>query len=91
MTNNKKKLYWMFNWILCAIVFVILAAVFAYRYYSVGYPVEETWTQEVFKYLFMWPILTVICWTIAYVPFRALSSYIAKKNGADDETAGGDK
>lgn len=91
MTNNKKKLYWMFNWILCAIVFVILAAVFAYRYYSVGYPVEETWTQEIFKYLFMWPILTAICWTIAYVPFRSLSSYIAKKNGADDETLGGDK
>lgn len=90
MTNNKKKLYWMFNWILCAIVFVILAAVFAYRYYSVGYPVEENWTQEIFKYLFMWPILTVICWTIAYVPFRALSSYIAKKNGANDETLGGD-
>lgn len=91
MTNNKKKLYWMFNWILCAIVFVILAAVFAHRYFAIGYPVEETWTQEIFKYLFMWPILTVICWTIAYVPFRALSSYIAKKNGADDETVGGDK
>ena len=91
MTTNKKKIYWNLNWILCAIVFVILAAVFAYRYYSVGYPVEETWTQEIFKYLFMWPILTVICWTIAYVPFRALSSYIAKKNGADDETLGGDK
>lgn len=85
MTTNKKKIYWNLNWILCAIVFVILAAVFAYRYYSVGYPVEANWTEEVFKYLVMWPVLTVICWTIAYVPFRALSSYIAKKRGAIEE------
>ena len=91
MTTNKKKIYWNLNLILCAIVFVILAIVFAYRYFAVGVPVEANWTEEIFKYLFMWPILTVICGTIAYVPFRALSSYIAKKNGADDETLGGDK
>lgn len=85
MTTDKKKIYWNLNWILCAIIFVILVAVFVYRYYSVGYPVEETWTQEIFKYLFMWPVLTVICWTIAWVPFKALSSYIAKKRGAIEE------
>lgn len=91
MTTNKKKIYWNLNLILCAIVFIILAAVFAYRYFAVGVPVEANWTEEFFKYLLMWAVLTVICWTIAYVPFRALSSYIAKKNGGDNETAGGDK
>lgn len=86
----KFKIHWKLNWILCAIVFVILAAVFAYRYFAVGVPVEDNWTQEVFKYLFMWIPITVICWTIAYAPFRALSSYLAKKKGANDETPGGD-
>ena len=33
----------------------------------------------------MWPVLTAICWTIAWVPFKALSSYIAKKRGAIEE------
>lgn len=85
MTTDKKKIYWNLNWILCAIIFVILAAVFAYRYFKVGYPVEANWTEEVFKYIAMWPILTTICWTIAWVPFKALSSYIAKKRGAIEE------
>lgn len=86
----KFKIHWKLNWILCAIVFVILAAVFAYRYFTVGVPVEDNWTQEVFKYLFMWIPITVICWTIAYAPFRALSSYLAKKKGVNDETSGDD-
>lgn len=86
----KFKIHWRLNWILCAIVFVILAAVFAYRYFAVGVPVEANWTEEIFKYLFMWIPITVICWTIAYVPFRAWSSHLAKKQGADDETANGD-
>ena len=90
MTNDKNKIYWNLNWILCAIIFVILAAVFAYRYFAVGVPVEANWTEEIFKYLLMWPILTAICWTIAWVPFKALSSYIAKKRGANDESLGGD-
>ena len=85
MTTNKKKIYWNLNWILCAIIFVILAAVFTYRYFAVGVPVEANWTEEIFKYLLMWPILTAICWTIAWVPFKALSSYIAKKRGATED------
>ena len=85
MTNNKKKIYWMLNWILCAIIFVILATVFYYRYFRVGTPVEDTWLEEVTKYLLMWPVLTAVCWTIAWVPFKALSSYIAKKNGATED------
>lgn len=85
MTNNKKKLYWMFNWILCAIVFIVLACVLCYRYYVVGHPVEATWAEEVGKYVVMWVILTVGCWTVAWVPFKALSSYIAKKRGNTDD------
>lgn len=81
----KFKIYWKLNWILCAIVFVVLAIVFAHRYFAIGYPVEETWTQEIFKYLFMWVPITVIGWVIAWVPFKALSSYLAKKNGATEE------
>lgn len=78
----KFKIYWKLNWILCAIVFVVLAVVLAHRYFVVGVPVEANWTEEIFKYLFMWIPITVICWTIAYVPFRLLSSHIAKKRGA---------
>ena len=86
----KFKIYWKLNWILCAIVFVILAAIFAYRYFTVGVPVEANWTEEIFKYLFMWIPITVICWVIAYVPFKAWSSHLAKKKGVSDETPGGD-
>ena len=85
MTNDINKIYWNLNWILCAIVFVILAIVFAHRYFAVGYPVEANWTEEIFKYLLMWPVLTVTCWTVAWVPFKALSSYIAKKRGAAED------
>ena len=82
----KFKIHWKLNWILCAIVFVILAIVFAYHYFTVGVPVEANWTEEIFKYLFMWIPITVICWTIAYVPFQLLSAYLAKKKGeVDDE------
>lgn len=81
MTTDKNKIYWNLNWILCTIVFVILAIVFAYRYFKIGVPVEESWTGEIFKYLFMWPVITVICWVIAWAPFKMLSSYIAKKRG----------
>ena len=82
----KFKIHWKLNWILCAIVFIILAIVFFVRYFTVGVPVEANWTEEIFKYLFMWIPITVICWTIAYVPFKLLSSYLAKKKGeVDDE------
>lgn len=81
MTNDKNKIYWNLNWILCAIVFIILAVVFIYRYFKIGVPVEANWTEEVFKYILMWPTITVICWGIAWVPFKMLSSYIAKKRG----------
>lgn len=86
----KFKIYWKLNWIVCAIVFVILAIIFCIRYFNVGVPVEDNWTQEVFKYLFMWIPITVICWTILYAPFKAFSSYLAKKKGVNDETSGGD-
>lgn len=85
MTNDKNKIYWNLNWILCAIIFVILTIVFIYRYCVVGYPVEANWTEEIFKYLFMWPVITVVCWVIAWVPFRAFSSYLAKKRGDIEE------
>lgn len=90
MTTNKRKIHWHLNWILCAIIFVVLAIVFCYRYFKVGYPVEANWTEEVFKYLFMWPILTAICWTIAYVPFRMYSGYLSKKRGGNPESSAGD-
>ena len=83
---TKFKIYWKLNWILCAIVFVILAIVLCVRYFKVGVPVEANWTEEIFKYLFMWVPITVVCWAIAYVPFRALSSYLAKKQGADENS-----
>ena len=85
MTNDKKKIYWMLNWILCAIIFIILAIILYYRYFKVGTPVEDTWLEEVTKYLFMWPALTAVCWVVFWVPFKALSSYIAKKNGATED------
>lgn len=85
MTNDKKKIYWHLNWILAAVVALILGAVFAYRYFAVGYPVEANWGEEIGKYFFMWPVLSVICGTIAWVPFKALSSYIAKKRGNTDD------
>lgn len=81
----KFKIHWKLNWILSAIVFVILAIVFCHRYFVVGYPVEDNWTQEFFKYLVSWPPLTAICWTIAYVPFQLLSMYLAKKKGEPDD------
>lgn len=84
-TNDKKKIYWHLNWILAAVVFVILTIVFLCRYFGVGYPVEANWTEEVFKYLLMWPILSVIAGTILWVPFKALSSKIAKNRGATEE------
>ena len=86
----KFKIHWKLNWIVCAIVFVVLAIIFCIRYFNIGVPVEANWTEEIFKYLFMWIPITVICWTIAYVPFRAWSSHLAKKKGATDETPGGD-
>ena len=86
----KFKIHWQLNWIVCAIVFVVLAAVFAYRYFVVGTPVEDNWTQEIFMYLFMWVPITVICWAVAYAPLNALSSYLAKKKGVNDETSAGD-
>ena len=81
-TTDKKKIYWNLNWILVAVVFAVLAIVFLCRLIGVGYPVEDTWAEEVLKYLFMWPILSVIVGTICYVPFKALSSKIARKRGA---------
>lgn len=81
----KFKIHWKLNWIVCAIVFVILAAVFCYRYFTIGTPVEPTWFEEVTKYLFMWIPLTVICWTICYGPFTLLSAYLAKKKGESDD------
>ena len=85
MTTDKKKIYWNLNWILCAVVFVILAAICAYRYFSGYAPIEANWFEEVMKYLAMWIPLTVIAWTIAYVPFKAYSSYLAKKRGGTED------
>lgn len=81
-TNDKKKIYWHLNWIMVAVVFAVLAIVLACRYFNVGYPVEATWTEEVFKYLFMWPIISVILGVVCWVPFKALAGHIAKKRGA---------
>ena len=89
-TNNKKKIYWQFNWIMAAVVVVVLAIVFLCRYFGVGTPVEKTWTQEVLKYLVMLTIISVIVGTILYVPFQALSSKIAKERGGETESAAGD-
>lgn len=79
----QKKFFWKLNAIVSAIIFVILAVVFAYRYYSVGYPVEANWTEEIFKYVVMWPAITIVCWGVFYVPIRAYSSYLAKKHGEE--------
>lgn len=84
-TTDKKKIYWHLNWIMVAVVFVILAIVFLCRYFGVGYPVEANWTEEIFKYLLMWPVISVIAGTILWVPFKALSSKIAKDRGATEE------
>ena len=84
-TTDKKKIYWHLNWIMVAVVFVILAIVFLCRYFGVGYPVEANWTEEVFKYLLMWPVISVIVGTILWVPFKALSSKIARNRGATEE------
>ena len=81
----RNKIYWRLNWILAAVIFVILAIVFAHRYLVVGYPVEATWTEEILKYVFMWPVLSVITGVVCWVPFRALSDYLAKKQGEDEE------
>jgi heme/copper-type cytochrome/quinol oxidase subunit 2 len=89
-TNDKKKIYWHLNWIMVAVVFAVLAVVFLCRYFGVGYPVEASWGEEIAKYLAMWPALSVIVGTILYVPFRALSSKIAKERGGEVESAGGD-
>lgn len=84
-TNDKKKIYWHLNWIMAAVVFVVLAIVFLCRYFGTGHPVEANWTEEVLKYLFMWPVISVIIGTILWVPFKALSSKIAKNRGATEE------
>ena len=84
-TNDKKKIYWHLNWILVAVVFVILTIVFLCRYFGVGYPVEANWGEEIGKYLIMWAALSVIAGTILYVPFRMLSAKIAKDRGGDEE------
>lgn len=84
-TNDKIKIYWHLNWILAAVVFVVLTVVFLYRYFSVGYPVEANWGEEIGKYLVMWAILSVITGVICYVPFRMLSAKIAKNRGATEE------
>ena len=84
-TNDKKKIYWHLNWIMAAVVFVVLAIVFLCRYFGTGYPVEASWTEEVLKYLFMWPVISVVVGTILWVPFKALSSKIAKNRGATEE------
>lgn len=84
-TNDKKKIYWHLNWVLAAVVFVILTIVFLYRYFGVGYPVEANWTEEVLKYLFMWPIISVIAGTVLWVPFKAIAAKIAKNRGAIEE------
>ena len=81
----KKKIYWYLNGLLCGLVTLILLLVFLYRYFKVGSPLEETWFLEAMKYVVMDVVLTVICWVIAYVPFKMLSAYIAKKKGEPEE------
>ena len=80
----KFKIHWYLNFVVAAIVFIILAIVYCYRYFKIGYPVEDNWTQEFFKYLISWPPLTAICWTICYGPFVMFSAYLAKKKEAKD-------
>ena len=90
-TNDKNKIYWHLNWILVAVVFVVLTIVFLCRYFGVGHPVEATWTEEVFKYLFMWPAISVGAGTVLWVPFKALAAKIAKDRGGEVESAEEDK
>jgi len=80
----QKKFFWKLNAIISAIVFIVLAIVFCYRYYAVGYPVEANWTEEILKYVVMWPALSIVCWGTFYVPVRAYSSYLAKKHGEEE-------
>ena len=84
-TNDKNKIYWHLNWILTAAVFVVLTIVFLCRYFEVGYPVEANWTEEVLKYLFMWPAISVVAGVVLWVPFRALAAKIAKDRGGEGE------
>lgn len=84
-TTDKKKIYWHLNWILVAVVFVILTIVFLCRYFGVGYPVEANWGEEIAKYFAMWPAISVVVGTVLYVPFKALSAKIAKNRGATEE------
>ena len=81
----KKKIYWQLNWLLCGLVTLILLVVFLFRYFKVGSPLEETWFLEALKYVVMDAALTVICWVIAWAPFKMLSAYIAKKKGEPEE------
>ena len=90
-TTDKKKIYWHLNWIMVAVVFVVLAIVFLCRYFGNGHPVEANWGEEVAKYLFMWPIISAIVGTILWSPFKMLSAKIAKDRGGEVESAGGDK
>lgn len=85
-TNDKNKIYWHLNWILVTVVFAILAIVFLCRYFNVGYPVEESWTLEIFKYLVMWAALSVVAGTILWVPFKALAAKIAKDRSGEVES-----
>ena len=80
---TKFKIHWLLNAVAAAVVFIILLAIFLYRYFTVGTPIEANWGEEIGKYLVMWPVLWAICCVICYAPFRALSSYLAKKAGKD--------
>ena len=76
--DKKRKIYWWLNLALAGVVFIVLLALFLYRYFAVGTPVEATWGEEIGKYLIMWPALWGVCAVICYVPFKALSAYITK-------------
>ena len=84
-TTDKKKIYWNLNWIMVAVVFAVLAIGFLCRYFGAGYPVEANWTEEVLKYLIMWPVLSVIIGVVLWAPFKAFAAKIAKNRGAKEE------
>lgn len=86
MTNDRNKIYWHINFIIAAIILLVLTIIFCYRYFVVKFPVNDNWTEEICMYLFMWlPICVVVCGA-CYAPIRALADKIAKNRGAKDES-----
>lgn len=84
---KRDKLYWLLNVIVSLIVLVILTVVFCYRYYHIGTPINDNWSEELGMYLFMWLAISVVICGACYVPIRGLADYIAKKKGWNEVDA----